>query len=305
MMFSIIMPTYKNTPHTLTKAISSVIKQEEKDWELLIIDDNFAGTDFKAYSDSIKNLVNDQRVKVYLHQSNMGANAARNTGIKNSSGTHLAFLDADDEWDKDYLLSVKNIFKEYDVGLVSSAYRLVTNNKTFDVYENRECSGYIYMKMIYKDIVGPTSAVVVDKKILLDAGGFDENLPARQDYDMWLRITKLCNVASIHKAKLSIYRRGTESISSRGMNHINGTDIVIEKLLKNPKLLPFKTKVLKSHYSESSYYALRQKNYKVSRVYAIKALKNGFSFKNIGYILMSFCPKMIEMMRKVYRKVRS
>ena len=89
---SVIIPTC-NRPKLLPTAIRSVLGQSFRDFEVVIVDD--------ASDDSIDSVVNDfqdERVRWIRHQSRRGAAAARNTGIQNTCGEFVAFLDDDDEW---------------------------------------------------------------------------------------------------------------------------------------------------------------------------------------------------------------
>ena len=95
-LFSIVIPTY-NRAHILPETIQSVLKQSYSNWELLIVDDG--STD--NTKDFILN-VNDDRVK-YIYQENAERSAARNNGIKNSSGDWVYFLDSDDSFKENHL----------------------------------------------------------------------------------------------------------------------------------------------------------------------------------------------------------
>ena len=98
MRFSVIMPAY-NAEKKLDKSVQSILKQSFSDFELIIVDD---GSSDRTW-DKIKLFENkDSRVRG-IHQSNLGAGAARNTGIDNSKGEYIAFLDSDDVWNHNFL----------------------------------------------------------------------------------------------------------------------------------------------------------------------------------------------------------
>jgi len=87
--FSIIIPTY-NRASLISKAIESVINQQESNWELIIIDD--------GSTDNTKEVVeqfDDARIR-YIYQENAERSAARNHGIRKASGKYICFLDSDD-----------------------------------------------------------------------------------------------------------------------------------------------------------------------------------------------------------------
>ena len=89
---SVIIPTH-NRARFLREAISSVLNQTFQDFEILVVDD--------ASDDNTREVVagfEDIRIKYFRHDTNRGGSAARNTGIRNSMCSYIAFLDDDDEW---------------------------------------------------------------------------------------------------------------------------------------------------------------------------------------------------------------
>ena len=101
--FSIIVPVF-NAETYLDTCISSVLSQSFSDFELLLVND---GSTDRSGPLCQQLAATDSRIHV-LHQSNMGAATARNTGMKVASGTYLLFLDADDWWQSVHVL--KQIF---------------------------------------------------------------------------------------------------------------------------------------------------------------------------------------------------
>src|SRR5690606_23125546 len=101
MGFSVIMPVYNKAPH-LRRSIKSVLAQSYTGFELIIIND--ASTD-SSYD--VLTSFNDPRIRLFNRdRPGPGGYAARNLGIEASSFEWISFLDADDEWEPDYLESV-------------------------------------------------------------------------------------------------------------------------------------------------------------------------------------------------------
>lgn len=95
---TIIMPAY-NVENYISPSIESVLRQNFKDWELIIIND--------GSTDQTKNIAEsyakkDPRVKV-INQINSGVSAARNAGLNHVGGEYVSFLDADDQYDPQYI----------------------------------------------------------------------------------------------------------------------------------------------------------------------------------------------------------
>ena len=90
--------------------------------------------------------------------------------------------------------------------------------------------GNIFYNEIILDRVSPTSCVVIKKECLEKSGMFDEKMPARQDYDMWIRIARNYSFTTIQKPLVKVYRNGNESISSSYTRRIQGTKMVYSKI---------------------------------------------------------------------------
>jgi len=107
-LVSIIIPLY-NKEQFVRRTIESVLMQTFGDFEVVVVDDGSTDNGAKIVS-----CFEDQRIKL-ISQENAGPGAARNTGIRASCGQLLAFLDADDEWDRNFLeLSIKNLHDHPD-----------------------------------------------------------------------------------------------------------------------------------------------------------------------------------------------
>src|SRR5699024_744473 len=127
-LVSVIIPTFKRKKEIVRRAVKSVMAQTYQNIEIIIVDDSpeeFQGSiKIKEYLDSLK----DERVKYIKHSENKGANAARNTGIRNSKGNFLAFLDDDDEWLPMKIEKQIQQFKCDQIGMVYCPYLIVNED---------------------------------------------------------------------------------------------------------------------------------------------------------------------------------
>lgn len=179
---SIIIPTY-NRAHVLSRAIDSVLSQSFEDYELIIVDD---GSD-----DETKDLVIQYGDKIkYFFTKQKGVSAARNLGIKESSGEWIALLDSDDEWLSNKLeKQVQFIESNPEVPLVHGEEIWIRNGKRVNPRnKHKKFGGWIFEKCIPLCVISP-SASLIKKDILLQLGGFDERFPVCEDYDLWLKLT--------------------------------------------------------------------------------------------------------------------
>ena len=134
---SVIIPTY-NRAHLVGRAIQSVIDQTFIGWELLLIDDGSTDDTEKV----VKRFC-DHRIRYLRHEVNKGAGAARNTGIRESSGEYIALLDSDDEWLPEKLDKQLNVFRRDKSGRLGvvvchSSVLRVGNKKTIRELPLRE-----------------------------------------------------------------------------------------------------------------------------------------------------------------------
>ena len=105
-MISVVIPLY-NKEKQVKQTLRKVLEQTFSDYEIIIVNDG--STDSSA---EIAREFEDHRIKV-IDQENAGVSAARNRGIKEAKGNFIAFLDADDEWDKDYLAAQHQLTIDY------------------------------------------------------------------------------------------------------------------------------------------------------------------------------------------------
>lgn len=183
--FSIIIPTY-NRVEFLRIAIESVLQQTFDNYELIIIDD---GSTDKT-KEMIQGYYPDNKKLSYFYQNNQGVSKARNQGIERSKGKFIAFLDSDDRFCRQKL---------------EISYAYIKNNPQYKIFHTQEiwyCNGTILNQKAYHQ--KPTglifsnslklcciglSTALINQKLFDEVGYFDENLPACEDYDFWLRTT--------------------------------------------------------------------------------------------------------------------
>lgn len=116
-LISIVIPVY-NAEKFIEETVSSVINQTYTEWELLLVNDG--STD--GSGDIIDRLAeSDSRIKVF-HIVNGGAAKARNAGTKHAKGRYLAFLDADDLWEKEKLEKQLEFLQKEDAAFVFTGY---------------------------------------------------------------------------------------------------------------------------------------------------------------------------------------
>ena len=181
-LVSVVIPTY-NRAWVIKEAVDSVLAQDYKDFELIIVDDG--STD--NTSDVLASYGEDVRV---LFQENKGVSAARNRGVAEASGQLVAFLDSDDLWLPKKLSMQVEFFNKTPDALICQTEEVWIRNgiRVNPKKRHKKPSGMIFEPSLALCLVSP-SAVMIRRDVLDREGGFDETLPACEDYDLWLRLS--------------------------------------------------------------------------------------------------------------------
>ncbi|MDZ7833165.1 MAG: glycosyltransferase [Desulfobacterales bacterium] len=189
---SVIIPTF-NRAWAVGKAIDSVLFQDYPNFELIVVDDGSI--------DQTRSLLSAyQSWIVYIHQPNQGVSAARNRGIAAASGDLIAFLDSDDYWLPGKLSEQVAFFNAHPDALICQTEEVWIRNgrRVNPRRRHQKPAGDIFIPSLELCLVSP-SAVMAKKALFVEIGGFDENLPACEDYDLWLRVSSQYPVHLIEK----------------------------------------------------------------------------------------------------------
>ncbi len=178
---AVIIPTY-NRAALIERALASVIAQSYAAAEIIVVDD--------GSTDNTQQIIEANYAQIrYLQQTNKGVSAARNAGINATSCEWICLLDSDDSWQPDKLEKQRKALTENPDYLFCHTNEIwYRNGKILNQGKKHEKhGGNIFKYCLPLCAISPSSAMI--KKELFDKVGlFDENLPACEDYDMWLRI---------------------------------------------------------------------------------------------------------------------
>lgn len=208
-MFTVIIPVY-NKARTLGKAIESVYAQEERAWEMVVVDDG-STDDFAA---AIAPYASDERIRV-IRQKNGGVSVARNRAIEAAREPYLAFLDADDEWLPNHLSEFRRMIEqEPGAGIYATGFQVLLPDGTIKyenclVEENKICREEDLFAHAYRN-AGRNVLHLLKVCVLREAvnrhGGFQPGERIGEDMDFLLHIAAyydvvLCNTVT------SVYHR--------------------------------------------------------------------------------------------------
>lgn len=206
-LISVVIPTYGRT-ECLKHAINSVIYQSYKNVEIVVVDDNDSDSEEHAIvKEIITEYVKMDNFKYISLDRNSGGSIARNTGIAQAKGEYIAFLDDDDIYLPEYLECMLNELQngDYDVVYAAQYYELAGRTAIASKKRLPKVSGNIWNHVLAADI--PISIFLLfNKKCVECLGGFDANVKAYDDYDLWLRWSRKLNFGCMN-IPLTIVRR--------------------------------------------------------------------------------------------------
>jgi len=212
---SVVIPTY-NRAHLICDALNSVVAQTFKDLEIIVVDDG-SQDDTSAIVQNWHTDKNPEITLSYIPQENAGGNAARNNGIEAAKGQYVAFLDSDDIWHPEKLAKQVELL-ETNQNFVAAYTGLreveASTGEVLSTPEHRYMSGNLLAAILVSDVTAPTSTYVVRRKALHDAGLFDLDLAARQDWDMWIRLAELGEIGCVPETLVDLrHHNGPRTIS--------------------------------------------------------------------------------------------
>ena len=217
MRISVVCPTY-NSANYIETTLQSVLSQHLLPYELIISDDGSTDNTIELIENYLKSNNKKINYKVLKNVHN-GPGAARNTGIKNSTGEWIAFLDSDDVWYPDKIFHISNVITQNeDINFIChNEMHVFKNNKKRAVHYSKKFNiNKPLFEQLYISNLFSTSAIVCKKDLLKNYAMFDESLMSAQDYDLWLKLAPYINVYFI-KEILGEYIIRDGNITSSGM----------------------------------------------------------------------------------------
>ncbi len=187
-LISVVIPLYNGVAY-VRRSIPSILGQTYSDFELIVVDDG--STDGGP---EVVRTFTDARVRL-IRQENAGVSAARNRGIAEAQGKYVAFLDADDEWEPQFLDAIAHLSVAYPTaGIWATGYRRVFPTGLtveFTVAESRSRTTLQiddYFGRLPGGSIVHASAVAVPVSVFRELGGFRESYDSGEDQEMWARI---------------------------------------------------------------------------------------------------------------------
>jgi glycosyltransferase involved in cell wall biosynthesis len=200
-LVSVVIPVY-NRADLVKRAVASVCAQTFRDFELLVVDD--ASTE--ALRETVEG-VGDPRIRYLRRDIRGGAGAARNTGIHESHGAYLAFLDSGDEWLPEKLDAQIDYLKRQGdrVPLCCTGFVL---HRQMTGQDSLRASHSLFL---YRDLasgcgLSPGTTLLAERRVFDAAGGFDEELACLEDWDWLLRSAERWPIAVLPSLLAHVHR---------------------------------------------------------------------------------------------------
>lgn len=299
-MISIVIPLY-NKSKSIEHTLQSILNQTYSDFEVIIVDDGSTDNSIEIVS-SIK----DPRIK-FFKQKNQGVSAARNSGVEKASCDLVAFLDADDEWDSDYLETQVNLihtypeasvfgtnyrFKDSDGNISNTILKHINWDNTSGILTNYfEVASFSHVPVW-------SSAVVIRKEALLCIGGFPVGIKSGEDLLTWARLAVKYKIAYHVEPKATYNLDEGYNMASQPVRRQDDNDPVGKSLLnlyKDNQNIPFFRHYISHWHKMRASVAVRFGECGETISESFKALYyNPNNYKVLPFLILSLCPSFLR-----------
>ena len=205
-LISVIIPAYNHAVF-LPESIESVLAQSYERYEIIIVDD--------GSTDQTADVVRRYPGVRYVKQRNQGLAAARNRGVQESQGACLVFLDADDHLLPHHLRTCLDAFRTHPkIGWVCGDHRLFGEPDGTQPFHRCGPSPDYYASFLRICFITNIATVMFRKEVVLDVGGFHEDVRTCEDRDFYLRLARRWPLHCHHDV-ITEYRRTAGQMSKR------------------------------------------------------------------------------------------
>ena len=199
-LVSIITPLY-NGEKFIQQTIESVIAQTYSHWEMIIVNDGSTDNGANIVSEYVQV---DKRIQLH-HQANQGSATARNTAIDYAKGRYIAFLDADDLWDTDFLEKQLQFIAQNNAAISCASCRRIDENNQ-EVLVPFLVPTHITYKDMLRSCHLPCLSTILDRQQLINIAFNTKLHSLRDDYVLWLSLIKQVGCAYGNTQVLTSYR---------------------------------------------------------------------------------------------------
>jgi glycosyltransferase involved in cell wall biosynthesis len=236
--FSVIIPLY-NKANFIEGALKSVLGQAFSDFEIIVVEDGATDSSFEAAAK-----VSDSRIRIIRHEKNKGLSASRNTGIQNANSKYLCFLDADDQWQPDYLDKIRSLIQQFpEARLFATNYveqydqKSVLPASSLEGFEKDGLVPDFFASNLYQHIYCCCS-LCADREVFEKIGLYDESITFGEDVDFNIRANSVFLLAYSKEAPVLVNVFSENQITNSKLSNKKLVDLDKYEALasKNPSL---------------------------------------------------------------------
>jgi glycosyltransferase involved in cell wall biosynthesis len=222
MKISVVIPTH-NYGHYLGFAIDSVLAQTRFPEEIIVVDD--------GSTDNTRDIAARYVSKIrYVYQNNAGLSAARNTGTAAASGDWVAYLDSDDAWKPGKLEAQEAAILRTPGAVVAYTGALLMQPDGAVSEAIPAMPGEQIWPLLRCRNIIPASSSMARRASVLEVGGFNEELRACEDWDLWVRLKFKGSFAAVAEP-LTVIRQTPQSMSSSTQRMLDNMEAIRETAL--------------------------------------------------------------------------
>ncbi|MFL5327960.1 MAG: glycosyltransferase [Gemmataceae bacterium] len=224
---SVVVASY-NYGRYIAEALASIQKQTFEDWEAIVVDDGSTDDSLAI----IGHFLTDRRFRLVCNP-HLGQPQTKNCGILASSGGFIAFLDADDRWASGKLDRQVSLFdKQPKVGVCYTRRQLIDGGGHLIAGDGRPFHRGQVLDAIFRDNFVCFSSAMVRRSFLEQVGLFDERLALGIDYELWLRLARVCKFDYIDEPLVQ-YRTGHANLSQRLAERLDSAIAVMHRFCRD------------------------------------------------------------------------
>ncbi len=298
-LVSVIIPAY-NSEAFITRAIQSALDQNYPNKEIIVVNDGSTDNTQQVLASF------GSKIRVF-NQANAGAATARNTGIKQSQGEFIAFLDSDDEWLPGRLQKcLQPMLDHSNIGLTfcHSIRRFPDGHE--DIRGQAFDRIRIYPRLIWPSYYQCTPATTVRRNILEKTGLFNPTLPSREDQDLWIRIEEHTPVFEVPEPLVVVHVRATSLSKTLGNNEVEEAyfSILKQAFVRNPnRYEPHRATIYADAFWHWGLIALLRHNPSQARKCFMRSLRQRFSIRILALLVSTLLPtSFIQALRTKWRR---
>ncbi len=212
-LVSVIIPFFKKKNY-INETINSILDQTYTNIEIIIVYDDMEKNDLHYLK---KNFLKNEKIKIIINDKNLGAGLSRNVGIANSNGKYLAFIDADDLWEKEKISKQLQFMKKKNLKISHTSYKILSEEGEI-LSLRRSRHFHDYKDILTSCDIGLSSVLMrsdlISKKIQF------ANIKTKEDFVLWLKILKSGVEIGALEDTLTSWRKTKNSLSSSSLQKL-------------------------------------------------------------------------------------